>query len=629
MRNLVRFQRLKYIVLAFSSSLVLQIFPSSAFATPVNGNIVVYDNEKISSISADGSSATSLYTYETNPSDPNATSVDDISINGKRVVFEKNNKQALFVTNVFGDDSQTIATVTGSDVVTGAQFSRDGKQIVYIKETSSEVDLMLYNVDSGTNTQLASVAGGLSAGPFFFSPSFSYDGTKVLYGQENLQRTASSIQIVSVAGGNPTTVVNASKFDVPLTFSPDGTKIVYGREGASTSSVATAAELHAIDTSGSNDITLDTIAAPLCTDPGPSTPCSVDPNYTEAVYNSAGTSIAYTVSYSLVNTQGTDNQQSAPLKTVDSGGGNIATLDNGTWPYTAQAQMFSPDGLRVLYHKSDSNVSGTPIRPFSITTAATGSLAYEPSNVATGSAVRAETWLEQGPSWTQGANGTISSTVPSGTDYSANSYTVIDKETLTVDGQLGTVTVQSGGTLKGSGTLGTVTIESGGHIAPGHSPGCLTMNSLTLSSGSNYDAEIGGTTACSGYDQLLVNGPVNVTGASLNISLYGGFVPKVGQSYTIVNNGTTNPVTGTFNGLPEGASFTSQGVTYKITYVGNTGNDIVLTVTNVDSSKLPSVPNTGMRLITAHPLLGIGSAIISAGTLLYANRRLVKPAYKR
>ena len=45
----------------------------------------------------------------------------------------------------------------------------------------------------------------------------------------------------------------------------------------------------------------------------------------------------------------------------------------------------------------------------------------------------------------------------------------------------------------------------------------------------------------------------------------------------IVKNNSADPVTGTFTTLPENALLTANGVTFRITYHGGGGNDIVLT----------------------------------------------------
>ncbi|MDB5185070.1 MAG: hypothetical protein JWN38_878 [Candidatus Saccharibacteria bacterium] len=212
---------------------------------------------------------------------------------------------------------------------------------------------------------------------------------------------------------------------------------------------------------------------------------------------------------------------------------------------------------------------------------------------------------------------TLSDSVP-GTSIIINHPAVV-----TIDGTRGDTVVNAGGTLKGHGTVGALSVATDGIVAPGNSPGCL--NTADLAIAGTLQEEIGGSDPCTGYDQVKVTGAVSVTDGTLTPSLYNGFVPEVGQSYTIIDNDGSDAVTGTFTGLAEGATFTANGVTYSITYVGGDGNDVVLTVTNVDASQLPKTPDTGMRLVAAHPLLALGATTVAAFGLLIAARRL-KPA---
>jgi autotransporter-associated beta strand protein len=208
-------------------------------------------------------------------------------------------------------------------------------------------------------------------------------------------------------------------------------------------------------------------------------------------------------------------------------------------------------------------------------------------------------------------------------DQPSKSVLVQGNSTLTVDGTRSDVTVDDGGTLKGNGTVGLLFVNAGGTIAPGHSPGCISSQDLTLSGA--YQVEVGGTTACSGYDQLKVTGTVDVTNGTLSTALYNGFVPSVGHAYTIIDNDSNDAVTGTFNGLAEGASFTAQGVTYRVTYVGGDGNDVVLTVTAVDAAvagAASKAPNTGFQLLATHPAVGLLVSIVAAGAIAISASRL-------
>lgn len=192
------------------------------------------------------------------------------------------------------------------------------------------------------------------------------------------------------------------------------------------------------------------------------------------------------------------------------------------------------------------------------------------------------------------------------------------------NGTIGPVTVASGGTLKGIGTVGVLTVSAGGTVAPGESPGCLSSGNTVISG--NFDVEIGGTTACTGYDQLQVTGTVNVTGATLNTSLFDDFVPEVDNTFTIILNDAADAVTGTFAGLAEGATFEVGRVTFSISYVGGDGNDVVLTVEEVTavagSKSAPKAPNTGYQLLTSNPLLTLSITTLLAGSIAEIARRL-------
>ena len=211
------------------------------------------------------------------------------------------------------------------------------------------------------------------------------------------------------------------------------------------------------------------------------------------------------------------------------------------------------------------------------------------------------------------------------TDQSSTNFSPVPNETLVVDGKAGYVTLLSGSKLMGSGTVGALYAPSGSIVAPGHSPGCLASGNLTL--GGTYQAEIGGTDPCTGYDQIKVTGTVNLTGSTLDATLYGGFVPKVGQSYTIIDNDAADAVTGTFTGIANGGTYSNQGVTYTVNYDGGDGNDVVLTVKAVDATAVVKKPDTGFALVSAHPLLALVTSTLAAAAILVAARKL-RPSAK-
>ncbi len=205
-------------------------------------------------------------------------------------------------------------------------------------------------------------------------------------------------------------------------------------------------------------------------------------------------------------------------------------------------------------------------------------------------------------------------------DSTSDSVDIYGNNVITIDGTRGDTYVAEGGILKGSGTVGSLNIDTGGILAPGHSPGCLTTSGLTLNG--TFQAEIGGTTACTGYDQTIVNGSVDVTNGTITPTLYGGFVPSVGQSYTVINNDGSDAVTGTFNGVAQGGTETGDGVTYTVSYTGGDGNDVVLTVQSINAAALPKSPNTGFELLTKNPFAVLATTTLAALSLVVLAKRM-------
>lgn len=148
----------------------------------------------------------------------------------------------------------------------------------------------------------------------------------------------------------------------------------------------------------------------------------------------------------------------------------------------------------------------------------------------------------------------------------------------------GNVNINKVLTLKGTPTiLGTLTASvAGARISPGFSPGIINSGSLTLSAGTFVDIELNGTTAGTGYDQINVTGTVDLGGATLNVAT--GFSPSTGNTFTIINNDLGDAVTGTFQALPEGTVFFIGSNSFKISYVGGDGNDVVLTSVSLCSA---------------------------------------------
>jgi autotransporter-associated beta strand protein len=139
-----------------------------------------------------------------------------------------------------------------------------------------------------------------------------------------------------------------------------------------------------------------------------------------------------------------------------------------------------------------------------------------------------------------------------------------------------------------SDTIGPLTIAAGANfnITGFNDQYCdLTAGNTSLASGSFLTMRIENTSSPS--DRIAVNGAVQL-GATLALGI-GAVVPTVGTPVTLIDNDGSDPVIGTFAGLPQGAAFDINNRTFTIDYTGGTGNDVVVT-------RLPSVMVTGTRI---------------------------------
>jgi len=173
-------------------------------------------------------------------------------------------------------------------------------------------------------------------------------------------------------------------------------------------------------------------------------------------------------------------------------------------------------------------------------------------------------------------SGTI--TLNGNNTFANGAYHVFSPGTLLVNGSSPQVPVivDSGATFGGVGTVGT--IAANGNIAPGNALGILNSSNVTFSASGKLTVNLDGPTVGAGYDQLNINGTNILSNATLTV--YPEFTSPVaiGQQFDIINNDGTDTNSGTFSGLPEGATLSAAGYSFKISYVGGTGNDVVLTL---------------------------------------------------
>jgi autotransporter-associated beta strand protein len=156
-------------------------------------------------------------------------------------------------------------------------------------------------------------------------------------------------------------------------------------------------------------------------------------------------------------------------------------------------------------------------------------------------------------------------------------------------GDSSAVTVNSGGTLDLDGQfdiIGSLHVASGGHLnLLGSGQGNLHVSSLSLDSGALLSLQMG-RPAPESDDVLLSLGPIHL-GGSLDLQI--GTSDLVGHAFRLIDNLANGPITGTFDGLPQGSIIDNAGRLHTIDYSGGDGNDFVLT-------RRPNVTVTSARV---------------------------------
>lgn len=209
----------------------------------------------------------------------------------------------------------------------------------------------------------------------------------------------------------------------------------------------------------------------------------------------------------------------------------------------------------------------------------------------------------------------------------------------------GGVRLEPGTRLNGNGTMGAL-ISSGGTVDATGLSGILIVNG-----GVQFDSDT--TFRTSLRDPALpasfaASGPVVLNSPVLNATL--NHSPVGGEVYTIIDNRGSDPVAGSFAGLPQDSLITIDGQTFRIDYLGGDGNDVTLTqqistTTSLTSNVNPSVYGQtvtlsaevtsasgtpvgsvafydGATVLTLVPLDAAGKATYSTSSLIVGTRNL-------
>ena len=235
--------------------------------------------------------------------------------------------------------------------------------------------------------------------------------------------------------------------------------------------------------------------------------------------------------------------------TVTMPGTNAATLarpllNQGTINFTASSSAMLIDGVAITNSgtfdiQSAQNILVTPGTPPFINNGTLRKSAG--AGVMQFAAPLANTSLVQVSAGTLNFGGTYT--------QSAGTTEVLPGATLQ------TVTLSlNGGSLAGNGTIAG-TVDNHATVAPGASPGTLTISGdYVQESDGVLNIQLGGTTAGTQYDRLLVSGNVTL-GGTLNVTTINSFVPAAGNTFQILTFGD-RPNSTTF-ALIDGVDFGS------------------------------------------------------------------------
>ena len=398
-----------------------------------------------------------------------------------------------------------------------------------------------------------------------------------------------TLNAMLTAGGNNTSTLYSGVMSgsFGLTKAGSGTLTLTGNNTYSGDTTVTAGTLQLNRVGGAlNDTTAVTVAS------GATLSVLAD----ETVGRLSGAGTVALNSYELV--VGATGQNSTFSGSV-TGSGSLV-LNGGTFTLSGsnsgQSWGTQVRGGSTLSIAEDANLGAGAVQLNNGVLAVTGNATVDNAIVLQGAGgVQVDTGLAATLSGVVSGGGSALHKLGSGTLVlsGSNTYTGatnVATGSLLVQGALAGTTgieVDSGARLGGDGVLfatgsaHTVDVQNLATLAAGSSAdaaGALTINGgLYLAGGSTLEAQINGAASGTGYDTVVVKGTVNLSSATLAVTVGGGYTPVNGAVHTLIDNQGLGAIAGTFTGIAQGAVITVSGVRMQVSYVGGDGNDLTLT----------------------------------------------------
>jgi fibronectin-binding autotransporter adhesin len=524
--------------------------------------------------------------------------------------------------------SSSPLSVNGNSIVTLLSDQTVGS--LASNSAGANIQLGSFTLSAGGNNTSSTVSGVISGSGNLVkqgSGTMTLAGTNTYAGSTTVSAGTLSIASDSHLGSDIVILASGSVLEITGATTIDNAIVLNGNAGVSTSASATLSGLisgtGSLNKAGASTLSLTGANTYLGTTTVSAGTLSVasDANLgSGALLLATGSTLAITAAttidnaIALVGNATVSNAANATLSGVIGGAGNLSKTGaamltlSGSNTYSGTTTV----GAGALAVASDGNLGAGALTLANGTTlAVTGVTLIDNAVTLSGGSASvnaiADATLSGNISGAGGLTKSGAATVSlSGTNIYTGATGVV-AGSLRVNGALSATsgtTVFAGSTLGGSGSIaGNVVVNAGGTLSPGNSPGTLTINgNLVLAAGSTLAVEILGATAGTQYDQVIVNGAVDVSGATL--SIVHGYTAGGGDGYTIIVNDAADAVTGSFSGVSEGATVVAggNGTVLTASYIGATGNDFTL---NAPAS--PTV--SSVSSITADGTYKIGDTV--------------------
>jgi hypothetical protein len=132
--------------------------------------------------------------------------------------------------------------------------------------------------------------------------------------------------------------------------------------------------------------------------------------------------------------------------------------------------------------------------------------------------------------------------------------------------------ITAGTVVVGNSNSGAITIS--GVLSPASFRALDIRRGVDFSPTGGFASDV---TSATVFESIKVNGDTTIdSSATLAVTATGGFTVAAGDTFTILDNSSVGLTTGNFSGKPAGTVIVLNGTQKALTYLGGTGNDVVL-----------------------------------------------------